>query len=165
MLAELRSTIEVEIAEQNKLLAELQQRVSELQRVTENQAAYLSRLSGAGLHQMLARFPKSLVNESNVVVAALADVINGMEPSNASTKHGIPSDVLVEWAHQLRAQELAGGESSDSSARSPNDYAGLLEEQLIYNAKQARDKESVLTLECARLQQELALAKSAMLAN
>lgn len=168
MRAELRSAIAVEIAVQNKLVAKLEQQVSELQRITENQVAYLSELTAAGLPQMLARYPQSLENEPNRVVAALADIINGMEPSNASTKHGISADLLVDWAHQLRVREPAGGESSesaDSSANSSNDYSRLLEEQLIYNAKQARDRESVLRLECVRLQRELELAKSAMLAN
>ncbi|HEY9755266.1 MAG TPA: hypothetical protein V6C97_08895 [Oculatellaceae cyanobacterium] len=141
--------------------AKLEARISELSRVAEGQSAYLERLRAAGLNEVLARSTESDQHESSPILLAVADVLGGMEASVASAKHGIPTDTLLRSVRRLQFQRvsnepLAAAETKDTATK---DYTALLEEQLIYNAKQANDRESVLDLECTRLRRELELVK------
>ncbi|HEY9680492.1 MAG TPA: hypothetical protein V6C86_02775 [Oculatellaceae cyanobacterium] len=165
--SELLATITSERAQQSSELARLDARISELHVLVETQAVYLDRLRAAGLHSMLARKSEIDQDELDRAISALVEILGGTETSIASVKYSIPADKLLTWARRLRTNEDSDecSERTASSDSVSSDYSALCEAQLIYNVKQARDRESLLELECARLQEELELSKSAMLGN
>jgi hypothetical protein len=176
-----QSRCEAMVAEERSAREELVEQLQRIQIDNQNikqrldeQLEYVAELRRKGLHEMLSHYESNKLRLPETVLAAAADVVRGMEPSIASTKHKVPAHEIIYWSSLLSAKLNANGSNkidqaaAISTAASPStgdasdaeqNAIQLLENQLQFNMKTSLHREEAINLEMSRLEEELRLEK------
>lgn len=140
----------------------------------DEQLEYVAELRLKGLHEMLSHYQSNKLRLPETVLAAVADVVRGMEPSIASTKHKVPAHEIIYWSSLLFEKLNANGSNKidqtsaiSTAASQSTSYVSdveqhaiqLLENQLQFNMKTSLHREEAINLEITRLEEELRLEK------
>jgi hypothetical protein len=172
---------EAMVAEERSAREELVEQLQRIQIDNQNirerldeQLEYVAELRLKGLHEMLSHYQSNKLRLPETVLAAVADVVRGMEPSIASTKHKVPAHEIIYWSSLLFEKLNANGSNKidqtsaiSTAASQSTSYVSdveqhaiqLLENQLQFNMKTSLHREEAINLEITRLEEELRLEK------
>jgi hypothetical protein len=123
---------------------------------------------------VLSRHAANGTAEPEIVLSAVSDLLSGMEPSIASSIHGVSAAEIIAWARMLTdkteqsksiaAENVEVCANPDSLKPTLADIQ-LLENQLAFNHKLFVDRERSSVLEIARLEKELKLSNGHLTLN
>lgn len=175
VLARCESMVAEERFARDKLMEELQNIKIDNQNMKvclDQQLEYIAVLRRMGLHEMLSHYESSKLRFPEVVLAAAADVVLGMEPSSASAKYKVPAHEIIYWAgfmlEKLNVHErpqferaavmsIADERLTLAALDAGQNDIDLLENQIAFNMKTAQHREAAINVEVTRLKEVLSL--------